>query len=51
MYINHDFKTFLSNFTNNYEIVVIKSTINRITSDIAQLKAVPQYVKKENIIQ
>lgn len=49
MYINHDFKTFLSNFTNNYEIDVVKSTINRIASDIAQLKAIPQCVEKENI--
>lgn len=49
MYINHDFKTFLSNFTNNYEIDVVKSTINRIVSDIDQLKAIPQCVEKENI--
>lgn len=49
MYINHDFKTFLSTFTNNYEIDVVKSTINRIASDIAQLKAIPQCVEKENI--
>ncbi|WP_374696926.1 phage portal protein [Spiroplasma endosymbiont of Polydrusus formosus] len=49
MYINCDFKTFLSNFTNNYEIDVVKSTINRIANDIAQLKIVPQCIEKENI--
>ncbi|WP_374696912.1 phage portal protein [Spiroplasma endosymbiont of Polydrusus formosus] len=49
MYINCDFKTFLSNFTNNYEIDVVKSTINRIANDIAQLKAIPQCIEKENI--
>ncbi|QIA74245.1 phage portal protein (plasmid) [Spiroplasma citri] len=46
--VKFEWKDFFTNFQNNYQIDVIKSTINRIATDIAQV-SVNTYRQNEKI--